>query len=119
MAKEIIADKDLAHEILIREELGINDEELKGSAMEAAVTSFVLFGIGAIIPVIPFFFVGGFLAVGLSSLLSAIGLFLIGAAITLFTGKSIWFSGFRQVLFGLLAAAITYGIGTLIGASIG
>ena len=119
MAKEIIADKDLAHEILIREELGINDEELKGSAMEAAVTSFVLFGIGAIIPVIPFFFVGGFLAVGLSSLLSAIGLFLIGAAITLFTGKSVWFSGFRQVLFGLVAAAITYGIGTLIGASIG
>ena len=119
MAKEIISDKDHAHEILIREELGINDEELKGSAMEAAVTSFVLFAVGAIIPVIPFFFVGGFLAVGLSALLSAIGLFLIGAAITLFTGKSIWFSGFRQVLFGLLAAAITYGIGTLIGASLG
>ena len=45
-------------------------------------------------------------------------LFFIGASITLFTGKSIWYSGFRQVLFGLLAAAITYGIGHLIGVSV-
>jgi VIT1/CCC1 family predicted Fe2+/Mn2+ transporter len=47
-----------------------------------------------------------------------VGLFLIGAAITLFTGKSIWTSGFRQVLFGLAAAAITFGIGKLIGVNI-
>jgi VIT1/CCC1 family predicted Fe2+/Mn2+ transporter len=42
----------------------------------------------------------------------------IGAAITLFTGKNVWYSGFRQVLFGLIAAAITFGIGKLIGVSI-
>jgi VIT1/CCC1 family predicted Fe2+/Mn2+ transporter len=48
---------------------------------------------------------------------SVLGLFGIGAAITLLTGKSIWFSGFRQVAFGLAAAAVTYGIGTLIGVS--
>jgi VIT1/CCC1 family predicted Fe2+/Mn2+ transporter len=47
-----------------------------------------------------------------------VGLFLIGSAITLFTGRSVWFSGFRQVLFGLMAAAITFGIGKLIGVSI-
>jgi len=46
-----------------------------------------------------------------------IGLFVIGASITLFTGRSIFFSGFRQVLFGLAAAAVTYGIGALIGVS--
>ncbi len=118
MAKSIIADKDHAHEILVKEELGINAEELKGSAMEAAVASFVLFSIGAIIPVIPFFFVGGFWGVFWSSLSSAIGLFIIGSIITLFTGKSIWFSGFRQVVFGLCAAAITFGIGKLIGVSV-
>jgi VIT1/CCC1 family predicted Fe2+/Mn2+ transporter len=118
LAKDVMMDKNQAHEILVREELGINTEELKGSAMEAAFTSFLLFAIGAIIPVIPFFFAGGFFAVILSSILSAIGLFLIGSAITLFTGKSIWFSGFRQVLFGLSAAAITYGIGYLIGVSV-
>lgn len=118
MAKDIIADKGLAHEVLIKEELGINKEELKGSAMEAALTSFFLFGLGAIIPVIPFFFNGGTRAIVISTLLSAAGLFLIGSAITLFTGKSIWFSGFRQVLFGLAAAAITFGIGKWIGVSI-
>ena len=117
MAKEIMLDKHLAHKILVKEELGINLEELKGSAMEAAVASFLLFAIGAIIPVIPFFFVGGLIAVLYSSILSALGLFLIGSFITLFTGKSIWFSGFRQVLFGLIAAAITFGIGKLIGVS--
>jgi VIT1/CCC1 family predicted Fe2+/Mn2+ transporter len=86
--------------------------------MEAAITSFLLFALGAIIPVIPFFFLGGLEAVLLSALLSAIGLFGIGAAITLFTGKSVWYSGFRQVFFGLAAAAITFGIGKLIGVSI-
>lgn len=86
--------------------------------MEAAVTSFLLFAVGAIIPVIPFFFLGGIKAVLFSALLSAMGLFGIGSAITLFTGKSIWYSGFRQVAFGLAAAAITFGIGKLIGVSI-
>jgi VIT1/CCC1 family predicted Fe2+/Mn2+ transporter len=57
-------------------------------------------------------------AVIISALLSAFGLFGIGSAITLFTGKSIWYSGFRQVVFGLLAAAITFAIGKLIGVSI-
>lgn len=118
MAHEIMLDKDQAHAILIKEELGINPDELKGSAMEAALTSFFLFAIGAIIPVIPFFFTAGTQAILLSTLLSGLGLFLIGSAITLFTGKSIWFSGFRQVIFGLLAAAVTFGIGKLIGVSL-
>jgi VIT1/CCC1 family predicted Fe2+/Mn2+ transporter len=56
MAKAIISDKDRAHEMLVQEELGINAEDLQGSAMEAAITSFLLFAIGAVIPVIPFFF---------------------------------------------------------------
>jgi predicted membrane protein (TIGR00267 family) len=118
MAKEIMLDKGQAHEILVREELGINPEEMKGSAMEAAVTSFILFAVGAILPVIPFFFVGGMMAILFSATLSAIGLFIIGAAITLFTGKNVLFSGFRQVAFGLIAAAITFGIGHFIGISI-
>jgi len=119
MAKEIISNNDLAHELLIKEELGINAEDLKGSAAVAAITSFILFAIGAIIPVIPFFFDSGIHAIIISALLSGIGLFLIGASITLFTGKSVWYSGFRQVIFGLAAAAITFGIGRLIGVSVG
>ncbi|HEX5624965.1 MAG TPA: VIT1/CCC1 transporter family protein [Saprospiraceae bacterium] len=118
MARELIKDKSKAHEMLVREELGINSEELKGSAMEAALFSFFLFAIGAVIPVVPFFLSEGMTALYWSVGLSALGLFLIGAAITLFTGRSIWFSGIRQMMFGLAAAGITYLIGSLIGVSL-
>ena len=103
---------------VVKEELGIDAEELKGSAIEAAMFSFFFFAMGAVLPVLPFMFTNGMKAIIISVLLSATGLFLIGATITLFTGKTVWFSGFRQVLFGLIAAAITFGIGRLIGVSI-
>jgi predicted membrane protein (TIGR00267 family) len=118
MSAEIMKDKNRAHEVLVKEELGINAEELKGSAMEAAIYSFILFGIGAVIPVLPFMFIDGIPAIIWSVCLSAAGLFIIGAAITLFTNRNVWFSGFRQVLFGLAAAAVTFGIGKLIGVSL-
>ena len=118
LTDEIFTDRGRAHEVLVREELGINAEELKGSAIEAAIYSFVLFSAGAIIPVIPFLFTTGMKAIAACVGLSAAGLFLIGAAITLFTGRNVWFSGFRQVLFGIAAAAVTFGIGKLIGVSI-
>lgn len=112
MAKEVIQNKEHAHEILVKEELGINPADLKGSAMEAGLTSFFLFATGAFIPVLPFLILKGLPAIVLSTILSALGLFAIGGFITLFTGKSLWFSGLRQVLFGLVAAAITFGIGS-------
>ena len=117
-ASEIIADKDKAKEVLTKEELGINAEDLSGSPMEAAVTSFILFAIGAIIPLIPFIFWTGMKAIIISTVLSTFGLFLIGATITLFTGKGVWYSGMRQVIFGLAAAAVTYAIGSMIGVQI-
>jgi VIT1/CCC1 family predicted Fe2+/Mn2+ transporter len=118
LAEKAFETKESAIETLIVEELGINKEELGGSAWEAAITSFVLFAIGAIIPLFPFFILEGYNAIYLSVGSSIIGLFGIGAAITLFTGKSIFYSGMRQVFFGLAAAAITFGIGSLIGVSL-
>jgi len=118
LAARLIADRPAALDTLAREELGVDPEELGGSAWEAALSSFLLFAVGAIIPVIPFLFMSGLGAVAASVLLSTLGLFGIGAAITLMTGRSVWFSGMRQVLVGLAAAAITYGIGWLIGISI-
>ena len=118
MSHELMLDKTKAHEMLIKEELGINTEELKGSPMEAALFSFFMFAFGAIIPVAPFFFLTGMHAIYLSVILSTFGLFAIGSAITLFTGKGFWYSGLRQVFFGLAAAAITFSIGKLIGAAI-
>ena len=118
MAEEIMKDKFHAHEVLVKEELGINPEELKGSAVEAAVYSFMMFTVGGIIPVVPFIFTTGINAIVISIAMSTVGLFVIGGAITLFTGKNLWYSGFRQVVFGLIAAAITFGIGRLIGIAV-
>lgn len=118
LADKVFENQDDALSALVIEELGIDQEELGGSAWEAAFVSFFLFALGAIIPVIPFILYQGTLALYLSVGFSGLGLFLIGASITLFTGKNVWFSGFRQVLFGLAAAAITYGIGSLIGVSL-
>lgn len=119
LAKQLLSNKEVALDTLAREELGVNPEELGGSAWEAAITSFFLFAVGAILPVAPFIFVSGMSAVYISIGLSVIGLFVLGAVITLFTGRTILYSGFRMVIFGLLAAGVTFGIGRLIGVSIG
>ncbi len=119
LAGQLSSDPQTALDTLAREELGLDPEEMGGSAMEAALTSFLLFAVGAIIPVLPFIFSGGLPAVTISVILSTIGLFGIGAAITLFTGRSVLFSGTRQVVIGLAAAAITFGIGRLLGVTIG
>ena len=97
---------------------GIDPDELGGSAWEAAITSVILFALGAILPVAPFFFASGMVAVFWSIGLSVVGLFALGAVITLFTGRGLLYSGLRMVLFGLLAAGVTFGIGRLIGVSI-
>jgi len=119
MAQHIISDPTSALETLAREELNVDPAELGGSAWEAALTSFLLFSLGAIIPIIPYTFLSGTIGIVVSMVFSAAGLFIIGAAITLFTGRSVISSGFRQVLFGMAAAGITFGIGRLIGGNIG
>lgn len=118
LAEEAFKNKDKAHIILVNEELGINLEELNNSPWEAAIASFILFVVGAIIPLFPFFITTGFQGILWSMICSTIGLFGIGAAITLITARSWVKSGFRQVIFGLAAAAVTYGIGRLVGATI-
>lgn len=85
---------------------------------EVAITSFFLFAIGAIIPVLPFIFTNGFPAVVISLTLSVLGLFAIGAGVSLTSGSPLWQSGGRQVLLGLLAAGITFGLGRLIGSAV-
>jgi vacuolar iron transporter family protein len=119
MAAHMMADKANILDTLAREELGIDPEELGGSAYEAAFTSFFLFTFGALFPILPYFFLSGTTAIIISLIVSAIGLFIIGAAITLMTGRSVWFSGTRQVIVGVAAALLTYGVGKIIGVSVG
>lgn len=118
LADAMMADQNSILDTLAREELGIDPEELGGSAYEAAFTSFFLFAFGALFPMLPYFFLTGTTAILLSLVVSAIGLFIIGGGITLMTGRSIWFSGTRQVLVGIAAAILTYGIGKMIGVSV-
>jgi VIT1/CCC1 family predicted Fe2+/Mn2+ transporter len=118
LADKLLSDKDTALDTLVREELGIDPNELGGSAWGAAGTSFLLFSIGAIFPVAPYFFFSGWSAL-LASLASAgVALAVIGAGTSLFTGRGALFSAFRQLAIGFAAAGVTYGIGSLVGVSL-
>ena len=118
LAQRLIANKATALDTLVREELGIDPDELGGSAWAAAGTSFLLFAIGAIFPVAPYFVLAGLPAVIASLVASGLALFLIGAGTTLFSGLGVWFSGLRQLLIGFAAAGATYGLGKLIGVAV-
>lgn len=119
IAERVMGKKDAALDTLVREELGINPADLGGSAWAAAISSFCVFMLGAIIPVVPFMFLKGSDAVLASAAASAVALFLIGAVTSLFTSRSAWFSGVRQLLIGAAAAAVTYGAGHLFGVATG
>lgn len=118
LANDVMKDINFAHEVFVKEELGINTEDLKSSAWEAAFASFFLFVVWAILPVFPFFFIKWYYAIIASMWLSTIWLFIIGSAITLFTGKPMLYSGVRQVIFWLAAAGITYSIGVVLWVSL-
>jgi len=119
MAERVIKNKTIALDTLVREELGINSKDLGGSAWAAAISSFIVFSIGAIIPVLPFLFLHSGVAVAASLASSAVALFLVGAVTSLFTGRGVLFSGARQLMFGLVAAAVAYGAGHMFGVALG
>jgi VIT1/CCC1 family predicted Fe2+/Mn2+ transporter len=116
LAQKLIADKATALDTLAREELGIDPEELGGSAWEAAIASFILFFVGAVAPVTPFIFVSS-INTGIAACLicSAVALVVLGFITHLLTGRGMWYSGMRQLVIGMLAAGVTYGMGTLVG----
>ncbi|HJP88777.1 MAG TPA: VIT1/CCC1 transporter family protein [Candidatus Limnocylindrales bacterium] len=114
IAARMFRDPQHALDTLIREELGLDPDEL-GSAWGAAAGSFVAFGVGAAIPVVPYLLATGSVAFWLSIALSVAALFAVGAGVSLLTGRSLLFSGGRQVLIGAAAAIVTYVVGNLIG----
>ena len=118
LAEQLITNKKTALDTLVREELGIDPEELGGSAWAAAGTSFLLFAIGAIFPVAPYFTLAGMPAIIASLAASGAALFLIGAGTTLFTGRGVLPSGVRQLLVGFAAAGVTFAVGKLIGVAV-
>jgi VIT1/CCC1 family predicted Fe2+/Mn2+ transporter len=117
IAARMFEDRATALDTLVREELGLDPDEL-GSPWGAAAGSFLAFAIGAVIPVIPYLFGGGPAVFAASIVLSLGALFLVGAGVSLLTGRSLLFSGFRQMGIGAAAAAVTYAVGTVIGVGI-
>lgn len=119
LADRLLSDETTALDTLAREELGIDPNELGGSAWAAAGWSFLLFSMGAIVPVAPFLFLTGGTAIIASLAPSGAALALIGAGTSLFTGRGALFSAFRQLSIGLAAAGATYGAGALVGGAVG
>ena len=119
LADKLLSNKATALDTLAREELGIDPQELGGSAWLAGASSFLLFALGAIVPVAPFIFLTGAGAFATSLVASAVALMTIGVGTSLFTGRSMVFSALRQLLIGAAAAAITYGAGRMVGVSLG
>ncbi|HEX9342399.1 MAG TPA: VIT1/CCC1 family protein [Actinomycetota bacterium] len=117
MAARIMRDHASALDTMAREELGLNPDEL-GSPTKVAASSFASFASGALFPVLPWLFSAGTAAFVSSVLLSAVVLFVVGAGISLLTGRPLLRVGVRQLLVGGAAAAATFGIGRLIGVSV-
>jgi VIT1/CCC1 family predicted Fe2+/Mn2+ transporter len=117
MANRLIQDPSVALDTMAREELGLDPASL-GSPWGAALSSLAAFAAGAVLPVLPYLFAEGVLAFVLSAVLSAVGLLAVGAAITLFTGRSPLLGALRMLAIGAGVAAMTYLVGRLIGVSV-
>jgi VIT1/CCC1 family predicted Fe2+/Mn2+ transporter len=117
MTATLVLDTDKALDTLAREELGLNPDEL-GSPWGAALSSFLAFATGALLPLLPFLFGTGQRTLGLPVALSAAGLFAVGAALSLFSGKNAVLSGLRLLLVGAVSGATTFLIGRLLGVNL-
>ena len=115
VAKKLIANPEKALDTLAREELGLNPDDL-GSPIGAAISSFIMFSIGASLPIIPFL-LGLPRGVEIAAVISGVALFAVGAALSLFSGRSAFVGGIRMFLIGGAAAAATYMIGSLFNVS--
>ena len=115
VARQLSRDPNTALQVHVREELGLTVGDLP-SATLAAGSSFASFAIGALLPVLPYLV--GATAIWPAALLTLLGLFLCGAFVTRLTPRKWWYGGSRQVLVGAVAAVVTYGFGSLVGAGL-
>ena len=116
VARQLGRNPEAALEVHAREELGLAPGELPNPWV-AAGSSFLAFALGALIPLLPYMF--GAQTLVISAVLSVIGLFVAGVLVSRVTARSWYFSGFRQLFVGVLAAVVTFGVGHLVGTSLG
>jgi VIT1/CCC1 family predicted Fe2+/Mn2+ transporter len=116
VAQQLSVDPQQALAIHAREELGVDPDSLP-SPVTAAFSSMASFTVGALIPLLPYLF--GAKSVVIAAVLALVSLYGAGALTSRFTSRSWLYAGTRQLILGAAAAAVTYGIGSLIGASVG
>jgi VIT1/CCC1 family predicted Fe2+/Mn2+ transporter len=114
-AREIHADPERAALVHVTQELGLDPTD-KPSPKVAALSSFLTFSTGALVPLIPFLLGYASLAAGL--MVGAVGLLVAGGLASLATNQSWWWSAVRQLLFGTVAAGATYLVGLAIGVNV-
>ena len=114
LSSKMMRDPEIALETHAREELGI-DPARTGNPLQAAASSFVMFALGAFLPLLPWLFTSGTTATLWSVALGAVGAFTVGAALAHFTGRSWLWSANRQLLISGIAAVVTYSVGHIIG----
>ena len=117
VAERIISNPEVALATLAREELGLDPSQL-GYPWMAAISSFLAFGLGAVIPLLPNLFTEGMLALMLTISASGVATVGIGILLGIITGKNPLWGGGRMLLAGTIAAGVTYGIGSAIGISL-
>lgn len=117
LAQRMVSDPEMGLDTLAREELGLNPDEL-GSPWMAAISSFLAFGVGGVVPLLPYLLGIEQYALKLSILLTALALFGVGAALSLFTGRNAWWGGLRMLLIGGGAGAMTFFIGSFMGTTL-
>ena len=117
VAQRLMTRPDMALETRIREEIGLNPDDL-GSPWGAAFSSVAAFSAGAIVPVIPFLVAGGNGAIIGSAIAAGGALAAVGGGLAWMSGLSPIRGGLRMLLLGAVAAAITFGIGSAVGLSL-
>lgn len=117
IAKRVMSNPNVAIDTMAREELGMDLREL-GSPWGAAITSFISFSLGALVPILPYLVVADRLSFSVSIIASCIALAGVGGLIAWTAAKSFLHGALRMLLAGGSAALVTYGIGKLIGVSI-
>lgn len=118
VATQLMSSPEQALEAHAREELGVAPDAL-GSPVAASVGSFLSFCVGAVVPLLPWFFTDGTTAVALSLVLSMVAAGAVGVALASFTGRSMWKSAGRQVLIAAVAASVTFAVGSIVGVQTG
>jgi VIT1/CCC1 family predicted Fe2+/Mn2+ transporter len=116
--KDILQDNRRLRDTYARQVMGFNPDEL-GSPWIAAISSFVLFTVGALAPLLPWMFGSGSLAIMLSIIFTSLASLIIGGYIATSSGKSVIYGALRQLAIVALASIITYGVGYLFGVSVG